>query len=152
VAQYTVTWPQAKMLVREPSGAADGNEDVVHGLGQPAVQSFEMLVFSAAQSEMHAVVLATRPPLSEHDRAVITRAYAATLRPRLSFLVDEDAQGLRVVSDAGVDPGAGAAAVAVAWAGSRETPPATAVLIGDSKLTVQLSRGASGWTCQVEAG
>jgi hypothetical protein len=138
-----------RFLVRQPVGS-EHEVDVVPGLRHDMVQSFDMIVSDAAGADLHTVVIANAPVLSEHDKNVVAQALSSTRRPMLTFLVDSSPGNVLAESSSGADPEAAASAVAVvrASAGWDEDSPLE-VRLDEQPRRVTPGFDGKNWRCRV---
>ena len=149
VSSAVVSQPVPRYLVRQPVGS-EHDVDVVPGLRHDMVQSYDVVVSHQTATDLYTVVVATTPALSEHDRAVIAQALAATRRPKLVFLLEAAAGGGRAVCAPNVDASASAAAVAVvctstAWCDAEPLQ----VSVNSATFQVTAKWDGSNWQCGV---
>jgi hypothetical protein len=138
-----------RFLVRQPVGS-EHEVDVLPGLRHDMVQSFDMIVSDAAGADLHTVVIANAPVLSEHDKNVVAQALSSTRRPMLTFLVDSSPGNVLAESSSGADPEAAASAVAVvrASAGWDEDSPLE-VRLDEQPRRVTPGFDGKNWRCRV---
>jgi hypothetical protein len=125
--------------------------DVVPGLRHDTVQSFDMIVSQGMGADLHTVVVANSPVLSQHDRSVIAQALAATRRPALAFLVQRSPGSATAECSACVDPRATASAVAAlcASAGWDESVPLE-ISVNGSSMQVAVGSDGKRWLCRLD--
>lgn len=145
---WTASLPIARYLVRQPVGA-EHDVDVVPGLRHDMVQSFDVVVSQAASTLLYTIVVATKPALSEHDRAVIVRALLATRRPEVVFLLDALSGGAAAEYAGSADSAATAVAVGVVGASvGWNTGEASAVDVNGRRWTVSMQLEGQRWRCR----
>lgn len=149
VIEFVVSSPVARYLVRQPVGS-EHEVDVVPGLRHDMVQSHDLVVSQPGSTQLFTVVNAARPALSEHDRAVIAQALAATRRPQVVFLIQTEPEETEVACDGAVDPAATAAAVGVVTRSDRaQNGRPLEVLVQGQRWQASTRRDGQNWHCRV---
>lgn len=149
MSEFVISLPVARFLARQPIGS-EYDVDVVPGLRHDVVQSFDLMVAHAATTALHTVVVGSRPMLSDHDRAVIAQALAATRRPVVVFLVQADGADWTADCAVGADSTAVAAAVGVTVGAARGADSASfGVFVHGSRYSVTAQREGQRWRCAV---